>query len=409
MTNLEDLFKTYNYHQKVIPHMCRWLEYYFKFVKYNNFHSFDHSSLEAFVKYIEVKFEPWRVEQAEEAVKIYLYYHQSKELNFESKDSRELWKLLHKTGIEVLRIKHYSRNTEQTYVGWWRQFYKFLNGKNPTSINTEDFKNFLTYLALERKVSASTQNQALNSILFFFRFCLQIDPGDLTQTLRAKKKKHIPSVLTINELKQIFNRMHGTSLLMAKLLYGSGIRSDECHNLRIKDIDFEMKIINIKNPKGGDQRNTLLPSGIIEDLKEHISKVKEIYDKDRADNKNGVYVPNALDVKYKDLGKEWGWFWLFPSQRNSVDKRTGITRRHHRHVSTIQQDFKKARKKAGIIKFAKIHTLRHSFATHLLEENVDLRTIQDLLGHKSIKTTEIYTHVASKNKLGVKSPFDNLL
>ena len=408
MTSFDDLFKVYNYHPKVIPHMSRWLEYYLKHAKYNNLNPLDDNSLDSYYKYLEMQFEPWQVKQAIEAAKIYIYSKSQQEQNFNTNDSKQVWKKLHSIGLEVLRIKHYSRSTEKTYVGWWRQFYRFLNGKNPLQLSTDEFKAFLTHLALERKVSASTQNQALNSLLFFYRFCLQVEPGDLTQSLRAKKKRRIPTVLTKEEIHRIFTYMTGTNLLMAKLIYGSGMRNNECHNLRIKDIDFEMKLITVKCPKGGDERNTLLPEGIIDELKEHINTIRVIYDMDRNENKNGVYIPSALDVKYKNLSKDWAWFWLFPANNESLDKRTGITRRHFRHEANLQKGFKNAKKQAGITKFAKIHTLRHSFATHLLENNVDLRTIQDLLGHKSIKTTEIYTHVASKNKLGVKSPVDNM-
>ena len=408
MTNFDELFQFYGYHSKIIPHMSRWLEYYLKHAKYKNLEPTSEICFDSYSTYLELQFEPWKVQQALEAVKIYLYSKKEHRCNFNSQDSRSVWKKLHSIGVEVLRIKHYSRKTEKTYVGWWRQFYRFLKGKDPANINNEDFKAFLTHLALDRKVAASTQNQALNSLLFFYRFCLKIGPGDLSQSLRAKRKRRIPTVLSRDEIIKIFEHMEGINLLMAKLIYGSGMRNNECHNLRIKDIDFEMKLISIKCPKGGDERNTLLPEGIINELQDHIESIKPVYENDREQNRNGVYVPSALAAKYKNLGKEWGWFWLFPAKNESIDKRTDIVRRHFRHEANLQSAFKEARSKAGIKKFAKIHTLRHSFATHLLEENVDLRTIQDLLGHKSIKTTEIYTHVASKNKLGVKSPVDKL-
>jgi integron integrase len=274
--------------------------------------------------------------------------------------------------------------------------------------DTSHFSSFLSHLAVERNVAAATQNQALNAILFFYRQCLQKDPGDLSQTLRAKPKKRMPVVLTEEELVKIFSHLTGTDLLMAKVLYGSGMRNNECHNLRVKDIDFERQIINIKCAKGGNERDTLLPIHIIEELKEHLITAKELYSKDRADKKAGVEVPNALAKKYPSLDKSWEWFWVFPAENESFAPRCNTCRRHFRHPCNLQRAFKNALKKAGVHKFAKLHSLRHSFATHLLEANVDLRTIQDLLGHKDIKTTEIYTHVAKKNKLGVQSPFDKL-
>ena len=308
-----------------------------------------------------------------------------------------------------MRIKHYALNTEKTYVGWWRQFYRYTKGINPNDLETSHFRNFLTHLALERKVSATTQNQALNAVLFFYRNCLQIDPEDLGKSLRAKKKRHIPAVLTKSEIMKIFSQMKGTDLLMAKLVYGSGMRSNECHNLRIKDVDFERCTIAVRCTKGGDQRTTVLPRSIIENLLQHVEKIRKVYDLDRQQERPGVELPFSLSRKFPNADKSWEWFWLFPAPTESIDPRSRIVRRHFVHPDKLRRAIKAAAKKAQIAKYITVHTLRHSFATHLLESNVDLRTIQDLLGHKSIKTTEIYTHVAQKNKLGVQSPVDKLL
>ena len=388
--------------------MCRWLEYYFKFSRYNNLSEECSETFKKYTAYIERKFEPWQIEQAEEAVKIFLFSNNQNAKMPQSGDIKAIWRELYKVGVEIIRIKHYSRQTEKSYVGWWRRYYLFYKGINPRDFDTSHFSKFLTYLAVERNVSASTQNQALNAILFFYRHCLQKDAGDLSQSMRAKPKKRIPTVLTIEEISKIFSFMEGTPLLMARLIYGGGLRNNECHNLRIKDVDFDRNTITARCTKGGDERPTLLASSTVKELKTHIKKVQQLYLDDRADEKNGIYVPNALERKYLAINKSWQWYWLFPSGRESVDPRTKILRRHHVHTQHLQSAFKEAVAKAKITKFVKIHTLRHSFATHLLESNVDLRTIQDLLGHKSIKTTEIYTHVASKNKLGVKSPVDNL-
>jgi integron integrase len=316
--------------------------------------------------------------------------------------------MVHKVGSKVLRLKHYASNTEDAYIGWWRQFYKFHNGIHPKSLTTEHFKDFLTHLALERKVSPSTQNQALNAILFFYRQCIQIDPGDFSQCLRAKPKKRIPIVLAQNEVNKIFKNMEGIYLLMAQLIYGCGLRHNECSNLRIKDIDFDRKMVLVMCAKGGNDRVTILPENLIEKLQLYISDVKNIFLKGRTEDDNPIEVPYSLSRKYPNIGKTWEWFWLFPAANCSIDPKTGTIRRHHRCQSGLRNAFQKAKKKAAISKFAKIHTLRHSFATNLLEANVDLRTIQEILGHKSIKTTEIYTHVAAKNKLGIVSPFDKL-
>ena len=408
MNKFYKLFEAFNYHPKHIPHMCRWLEYYLKFTDYNQLLGCCPESLKKFTSYIERKFEPWQFQQAEEAVKVYLFSKDESVKVPYSNDARTMWKELHQIGIRIIRIKHYSRATEKSYVGWWRRYYSFHKGVDPHTFDTSHFKNFLTHLALEKNVSPSTQNQALNAILFLYRHCLQKDPGDLSQSLRAKPKKRVPTVLTADEISMIFSHMEGTPLLMAQIIYGGGLRNNECHNLRIKDIDFERDTINVKCTKGGDERSTLLPKSVISDLKAHIEKIQEIYLQDRAEDKEGVFIPNALDRKYKSINKSWAWFWLFPSDRESTDPRTKIRRRHHVHTKQLQTSFKEALVKAKITKFAKIHTLRHSFATHLLESNVDLRTIQDLLGHRSIKTTEIYTHIAKQNKLGVQSPFDKL-
>ena len=261
---------------------------------------------------------------------------------------------------------------------------------------------------IERRVSASTQNKAFHAILYFYRSCLQVEPGDLSKSLRAKKRQYIPVVLEPEEVQKLFNHSTGVDKLMLKLIYGAGLRSAECHKLRIKDIDFKRETITVRDGKGGNARETLFPVGLKVDLAKHLENVRSLYDHDRVMGLNGIELPYAIGRKYANLGKSWEWFWLFPAKRESCEPRTGVVRRHHRHVSRLQKALKLARQEAGIHKQLTVHTLRHSFATQLLESNVDLRTIQDLLGHKCIKTTEIYTHVARKNKLGVTSPLDKL-
>ncbi len=286
--------------------------------------------------------------------------------------------------------------------------YRFLNGASPFSINEKHVKNFLTYLAVERHVAPSTQNQAFNAILFLFRHVLDKDIDGLNDVVRSKKMRRLPVVLTKHEVSRLLDNMSGINLLMAQIIYGGGLRLQECVQLRIKDIDFDRNTIVIKFGKGGKDRETLLPEIVKDDLKQHIEKIKTLFEYDRKNNTPGVEMPLALERKYPNAGKEWIWQWAFPSQTLSVDPRTKIIRRHHIHPTNLQKHIRNAAIKAGINKRVTTHTLRHSFATHLLEDGHDIRTIQELLGHSSLKTTMIYTHVAMKNRLGVKSPMDSL-
>jgi integron integrase len=264
----------------------------------------------------------------------------------------------------------------------------------------------MTHLAVERKVSASTQNQAFNAILFLFRHTLDKDIDNIAEAVRAKRTRRLPVVLTRSEIDRLFQKMRGTNLLMARTIYGCGLRLAESLNLRIKDIDFEREAVTIRSGKGDKDRETVLPSSLMQDLKDHMEQVRKIFEKDREMKANGVMIPGALERKYPNAGKEWGWYWVFPSLKESVDPRTGIQRRHHIYPDNLRRAIKTAVKKAGISKRINVHTLRHSFATHLLEKGYDIRTIQDLLGHADLRTTMIYTHVMSKNRHGIISPLD---
>jgi len=249
---------------------------------------------------------------------------------------------------------------------------------------------------VEKKVSSATQNQALNAIVFVYRNVLRKDIENLLDAVRAKRKRRLPVVLTTKEVKQIFDHMDGVHGLMAMLIYGGGLGLTECLRLCIKDLNLEQNMVIIRGGKGDEDRRTVLPERLKDDLIQHLTSVREIYDQDRKENLNGVALPGALEKKYPNAGKEWGWFWLFPSRTLSLDPRTRIVRRHHIHPASLQREFKNAVQKAGITKQASIHILRHSFATHLLEKGYDVRTIQELLGHKFLQTTMIYTHVAKK-------------
>ncbi len=304
-----------------------------------------------------------------------------------------------------LRQRNYSYRTEQTYIGWIKRFILFHKKRHPKEMGEEEIGEFLTYLAVKKKVSPATQNQALNSIIYLYKYILKIDLGEI-QTLRPRGSRHLPTVLTPDEVNRILVFLTGQIKIMAKLLYGSGLRVSEVLRLRVKDIDFEQSQILVRDSKGNKDRVTMLPQSLQEPLREQLTRVMVIYDTDQRNNVNGVELPYALTRKYPNAGKEWAWQWVFPSDNMSKDPRTGIVRRHHRHGSSLRKRIKAATKKAGVHKQVTPHTFRHSFATHLLENNYDIRTVQELLGHKSVKTTMIYTHVLNKGASAVQSPLD---
>lgn len=309
---------------------------------------------------------------------------------------------------ERVRVKHYSYRTEQTYVDWIKRFILFHNKKHPKDMGGEQISEFLTHLAVKGQVSASTQNQALCAIVFLYKNVLNIDPGEFSKIQWAKRPKRLPVVFSKDEVTRILTEMSGMYKIMATLLYGSGLRLSECLRLRIKDIDFHYQQITIRSGKGDKDRSTVLPESVVGDLKEHIEDVIKQHEQDIRNGYDTVYLPNALANKYPNAGKEIGWHYLFPAQDLSVDPRSGVLQRHHIQDISLQRSVKTAMKKAGIRKSGSCHTFRHSFATHLLENGTDIRTVQELLGHNSVETTMIYTHVLKKGKYGVKSPADNL-
>lgn len=304
------------------------------------------------------------------------------------------------------RLRHLSYATERSYVGWIKRYIKFHNLQHPQELGEKHIALFLTSLATQGKVSASTQNQALNALAFLYKEVLQINLGDFSKFLRAKKSKFIPVVLSEEEIAQILQQLTGSSFLIASLLYGSGLRLAEALSLRIKDIDFERNQIIVRDGKGEKDRVTIFPQTIKQRLKEHLVKVRNLHDKDLKAGFGKVYLPYALDRKYPNANKEWAWQYAFPAKNLSVDPRSGIKRRHHLYPTILQGKIGKALKAAGINKRATCHTFRHSFATHLLQRGYDIRTIQELLGHSDIKTTMIYTHVIDRGANGTKSPLD---
>jgi integron integrase len=308
---------------------------------------------------------------------------------------------------ERIRTLHYSIRTEQSYVGWIKRFILFNNKKHPKDMGRLELEAFLTHLAVKRNVSASTQNQALNALLFLYKQVLNIELPWLEDVTRAKKPKRLPVVLTVREINSVLASLDGTKGLIAQLLYGTGMRLMECIRLRVKDVDFERREILVRDGKGGKDRVTVLPEKIIVELENHLLRVKFLHTQDLSEGMGCVYLPFALEKKYPSACREWAWQYIFPSVKISVDPRSQRKARHHLSSQSIQRALKLAMREAKINKPASTHTLRHSFATHLLENGYDIRTVQELLGHKDVSTTMIYTHVLNKGGRGVKSPLDS--
>lgn len=307
---------------------------------------------------------------------------------------------------DALRTKHYSYRTEQTYKDWIKRYILFHNKRHPKDMGETEIRAFIVHLTNDRKVAASTSNQALSAILFLYRNVLQIEiklPPDLSNAARPKR---LPAVLTREEALKVVSFMRGTPRLMAKIMYGAGLRVNECLRLRVKDIDFDNHTITVRGGKGDNDRITPLPDAIIPELKQTLQDVKAIHQKDLAEGYGETILPNALNEKYTSASKEWAWQFIFPASQRSADPLTGITCRHHLDETVPQKAIREAAKSAGINKPVTPHTFRHSFATHLLQAGYDIRTVQELLGHKDVKTTMIYTHVLQRGGLAVKSPLD---
>ena len=306
----------------------------------------------------------------------------------------------------VLRLKHYSYRTEQTYIDWVKRFVLFNDKRHPRECGHREVTAFLTHLAVEGKVSASTQNQALAAILFLYRDVLDTDLPWLKDVVRAKRTRRVPIVLTREETVALLQPLEGTIGLFVRLLYGTGMRLAEALNLRVKDVDFASRQIVVREGKGSKDRYTMLPLSLVAPLRTHLLRCQQLHEQDRAAGVAGVYLPGALAAKYVNADREWLWFWVFPGTRLAKDPRSGEMRRHHLLEHTIQRAVRAAALAAGIAKPVTPHILRHSFATHLLERGQDIRTVQELLGHSDVATTMIYTHVLNRGGLGVLSPLD---
>jgi integron integrase len=307
----------------------------------------------------------------------------------------------------VIRARHYSRRTESAYLSWIRQYILYHEKRHPMEMGADEVGRFLSYLATERDVAASTQNQALNAILFLYRNVLKIDMGILENVVRAKKPKRLPVVLNRAEVLKILDGINGTPRLVVSLLYGAGMRLLDGLRLRVQDVDFESGEILIRHGKGGKDRRTMLPESLLPQLQDHLVHVRQQHINDLAGGYGSVYLPSSLERKYPNANRQWQWQFVFPSARRSYVESCDEWRRHHLHESAIQKAVKLAVRKSGINKKIGPHTFRHCFATHLLEDGYDICTVQELLGHKDVRTTMIYTHVLNKGGKGVRSPLDN--
>jgi integron integrase len=325
----------------------------------------------------------------------------------------ELWESLSVPKLleqarDAIRIRHYSIRTEQAYLRWMKHFILFHNKRHPAEMGEQEVTAFLSHLAVNRHVSSSTQNQALAAILFLYKEVLKHPLDWMDNIQRAKKPTRLPLVFTREEVRAILVHLEGSKWIVGALLYGAGLRLLECLRLRVKDIDFGYKQIMVRDGKGAKDRITMLPAAVEVPLERHLTKVKALHELDLREGYGEVFLPNALARKYSNAAAEWAWQYVFPAAKRSVDPRSNAVRRHHIPESVIQKSVKAAIRNAGIAKPGSCHTFRHSFATHLLEGGYDIRTVQELLGHKDVTTTMIYTHVLNKGGKGVRSPIDQV-
>jgi integron integrase len=307
---------------------------------------------------------------------------------------------------DTLRVKHYSYRTEESYLAWMRRYILFHNKRHPKEMGSIEIEAFLSHLAVNEKVAASTQNQALCALLFLYRHVLKLESPLTFDAVRAKRSNYLPTVLTKEEAISVIGNLSGVHQILIQLLYGCGLRLHEALQLRVKDLDFAQRQIVLRDTKGMDSRVTMLPAKLLERLQDHLLLVKSMHRQDLEKGYGSVYLPFALERKYPNANRAWSWQYVFPSDRLSCDPRSKVIQRHHLHESGLQKALKQAVRSANIQKRVSCHTFRHSFATHLLQNGYDIRTVQELLGHKDVKTTMIYTHVLNRGGRGVRSPLD---
>jgi integron integrase len=385
-----------------IPYYLRWVNMYIEYLDQKE-HSQQYFRL--FLESLDASYSEWQVKQAAEAINLFLIYNkdfQSQEIT--NQDTN--WLNLNQSFKEKLILMHRSRATIKSYLFWLNKFENYIK-KEVNQLTPNDYESFITHLAIDKSVSQSTQKQAYNSLLFLYRNILRQDLSLMNLPVKSKIPPKLPVVLNLDEVKNIISYMGDDYKIMAQLIYGAGLRLNECMGLRIKDLDFTKNVLHIHNAKGNKERFTLIPESLISTLKEQIKTASDMFENDKAKDNPGVWLPDRIYRKYPSSSQEWIWFWLFPSSRLIVDETFNRPCRYHRHSSGLQREFRKALIKTGITKKASIHTLRHSFATHLVENGYDIRTIQELLGHEDVNTTMIYTHVAQRRSLSVISPLDN--
>ena len=395
------------------PYLVRWVRESLLFAWTHAGYSFE-QTLDLFLAEVggRVGTKPWQLQQASDAIRIYRYQYRGAKAGADGSpaaqafvdDAARLERMR-----EVIRLRHYARSTEKTYLHWNRRFltYRHKTGAEgePTAA---DAKAFLTHFAMVEKVSPSTQNQAFSALLLLFREVLRVDLEEMAQTVRAKRGPKLPTVLSVAEVQRLLSAVEPAFQLMVKLLYGSGLRLGELLRLRVKDLDFDAGLVVVRSGKGDKDRATLLPVILHEELRAHLAKVREWHEVDLANGFGEAPLPDALARKYPNAGREWGWQYVFRADKVAVDPVDGKTRRYHVYDQDLQKAVRRAARKAGLIKHATPHTLRHSFATHLLISGTDIREIQELLGHKSVETTMIYTHVVRELKTKARSPLDDL-
>ncbi len=421
LSKFQDFLRLKNHvHEKYISFYAHWAR---KFLVYLDRNEPMHQDLciEKYLDYLkdQQNISNWQVRQADESVRLFIYHFLDGDLagyhpNVQGSIKRtlDISSIINETR-KVIRLRHYSYRTEQSYIDWIKRFSSYVEKTNKKDLlnkgfDTDDVRNYLSYLALKKRVAASTQNQAFNALLFLFRNVLHKDFGDLRKTVRAKRGQRLPVVLSVEEVGKLLQHVKGANLLVLQLLYGSGLRLMEAVRLRVKDIDFGSDLLFVRDGKGGKDRTTVLPDAVKKPLRLHFEKVRSLHEKDLTGGYGEVNLPDALERKYPNAPKQWHWQYVFPSLKLSADPRSGKIMRHHIHSKTIQSSLKNAVKKADIAKHVSVHTLRHSFATHLLMSGVNIREIQQLLGHKNVETTMIYTHVLRDVAKVPQSPLDAL-